>query len=305
MAYDTPVAGYRNDTVNTLRLWSAKSSREFDLARFNAGDYVQAVEDKTLSENISKVLYPRDDQYAGKELRLKQQYFFVSATLQDLLRRFHKFGSHRIEDLPVEGRDPAERHAPGPRDPGADAGARGRGAPALGEGLGADPGGLRLHEPHGPARGARDVAGGAAPAAPAPALRDHRGDRPALPVLSSPPPGGDGDKVRRTAILDDTRPSAHGPPGLRRQPLGERGGRPAHAAPQGLDVRRPRPAASRPHQQQDQRHHAAAVAAPGQPGPRLPHHRVHRRRMDDASSTSCGGSRPSLATRRSARNGPP
>ena len=102
MAYDTPILGYRNDTVNTLRLWSAKSSREFDLARFNEGEYVQAVEDKTLSENISKVLYPRDDQYAGKELRLKQQYFFVSATLQDVLRRFQKFGGRRIEELPAK-----------------------------------------------------------------------------------------------------------------------------------------------------------------------------------------------------------
>ncbi len=88
MAYDIPIIGYRNDTVNTLRLWAAKSSREFDLARFNAGDYVRAVEHKNETENISKVLYPPDDQYAGKELRLKQQYFFVSATIQDLIRRF-------------------------------------------------------------------------------------------------------------------------------------------------------------------------------------------------------------------------
>jgi glycogen phosphorylase len=100
MAYDTPVAGFRNDTVNTLRLWSAKSSREFDLSSFNAGEYVRAVEDKTLSENISKVLYPPDDRYAGKELRLKQQYFFVSATLQDVLRRFFKKGERRLEELP-------------------------------------------------------------------------------------------------------------------------------------------------------------------------------------------------------------
>lgn len=90
MAYDTPVLGYRNDTVNTLRLWAAKSTREFDLAKFNAGEYVRAVEGKNQTENISKVLYPADDQYAGKELRLKQQYFFVSATLQDVLRRFKK-----------------------------------------------------------------------------------------------------------------------------------------------------------------------------------------------------------------------
>jgi len=100
VAYDTPVAGFRNGTVNTLRLWSAKSSREFNLARFNTGDYVQAVEDKTVSENISKVLYPADDQSAGKELRLKQQYFFVSATLQDVIRRFKKRPGCRWEDLP-------------------------------------------------------------------------------------------------------------------------------------------------------------------------------------------------------------
>jgi starch phosphorylase len=93
MAHDVPVLGYRNDTVNTLRLWAAKSTREFDLARFNAGEYVRAVEDKTQSESISKVLYPPDDQYVGKELRLKQQYFFVSATLQDVIRRFKK--AHR------------------------------------------------------------------------------------------------------------------------------------------------------------------------------------------------------------------
>ncbi len=90
MAYDMPVIGYRNDTVNSLRLWAAKSSREFDLTQFNAGNYVRAVEEKNQTENISKVLYPPDDQYAGKELRLKQQYFFVSATLQDVIRRYKK-----------------------------------------------------------------------------------------------------------------------------------------------------------------------------------------------------------------------
>jgi starch phosphorylase len=93
MAYDFPVPGYGKDTVNNLRLWAAKSTREFDLARFNAGEYVRAVEDKTHTETISQVLYPADDQYAGKELRLKQQYFFVSATLQDVIRRFKK--AHR------------------------------------------------------------------------------------------------------------------------------------------------------------------------------------------------------------------
>jgi starch phosphorylase len=97
MAYDMPVPGYRNDTVNSLRLWAAKSTRDFDLATFNAGDYVRAVADKDRTESISKVLYPADDTSAGKELRLRQQYFFVSATLQDIIRRFRK--AHRRWDV--------------------------------------------------------------------------------------------------------------------------------------------------------------------------------------------------------------
>lgn len=91
MAYDYPVPGYCNNTVNTLRLWSAKSSRDFDLEYFNSGDYIKAVENKNNSENISKVLYPDDQSLAGKELRLKQQYFFVAATLRDIIRRYRKF----------------------------------------------------------------------------------------------------------------------------------------------------------------------------------------------------------------------
>ncbi|TAL35219.1 MAG: glycogen/starch/alpha-glucan phosphorylase [Spirochaetes bacterium] len=90
MAYDTPIPGYRNNTVNNLRLWSAKSTREFDLGYFNDGDYERAVSEKAQSETISKVLYPNDNIFEGKELRLKQEYFFVSATLQDIIRRYKK-----------------------------------------------------------------------------------------------------------------------------------------------------------------------------------------------------------------------
>jgi glycogen phosphorylase len=100
MAYDVAVPGYGNRTVNSLRLWAAKSSREFDLEKFNTGAYVEAVMDKTSTENISKVLYPPDDQYAGRELRLKQQYFFTSATIQDVIRRFKKFPERKWEELP-------------------------------------------------------------------------------------------------------------------------------------------------------------------------------------------------------------
>jgi starch phosphorylase len=90
MAYDIPIAGYRNNTVNTLRLWRARASEEFDLADFNAGDYLRAVEDKNLSENISKVLYPNDVTVMGKELRLQQQYFFVACSIHDILIRHLK-----------------------------------------------------------------------------------------------------------------------------------------------------------------------------------------------------------------------
>lgn len=91
MAYDYPVPGYLNGIVNTLRLWSAKATRDFNLSYFNSGDYMKAMEDKNQTENISKVLYPDDHTTAGKELRLKQQYFFVAATLRDIIRRYRKF----------------------------------------------------------------------------------------------------------------------------------------------------------------------------------------------------------------------
>lgn len=91
MAYDTPIPGYANSTVNNMRLWSAKSSRDFELKYFNEGNYIKAVKDKNDSENLSKVLYPDDTTEMGRELRLKQQYFFVSASLQDILYRHMKF----------------------------------------------------------------------------------------------------------------------------------------------------------------------------------------------------------------------
>jgi starch phosphorylase len=88
--YDTPIPGYQNNHVNTLRLWSARATDEFDFHEFDSGDYIGAVHAKDLSENITKVLYPNDNVFEGKELRLKQQYFFVSATLQDIIRRYKK-----------------------------------------------------------------------------------------------------------------------------------------------------------------------------------------------------------------------
>jgi starch phosphorylase len=88
--YDTPVAGYRCNTVNTLRLWAARADQEFDFQLFNAGDYLRAVEEKNASEVISKVLYPNDSFEIGRELRLKQEYFFVACSIHDIVHRYLK-----------------------------------------------------------------------------------------------------------------------------------------------------------------------------------------------------------------------
>jgi len=88
--YDIPVAGYGGKTVNYLRLYSARSSRDFDMQIFNDGDYFKAVEQKIASENVSKVLYPADAQIAGRELRLVQEYFLVACAIRDITRQFHQ-----------------------------------------------------------------------------------------------------------------------------------------------------------------------------------------------------------------------
>lgn len=97
--YDIPVPGYKTDVVNTLRLWSAQSTEEFDLRYFNEGDYERAVYNKVLSENISKVLYPADNIMRGRELRLKQEYFFTAASIADIIRRFKSENSD-FRDFP-------------------------------------------------------------------------------------------------------------------------------------------------------------------------------------------------------------
>jgi starch phosphorylase len=106
--YDTPILGYHTNTANTLRLWKSEAPDSFDFAIFNSGDYYGAVNQKVASENLSKVLYPNDDQLRGKELRLEQQFFFVSCSLQDMLRiligqkipveRFHEKFAVQLND---------------------------------------------------------------------------------------------------------------------------------------------------------------------------------------------------------------
>jgi starch phosphorylase len=93
--YDTPILGYRVNTANTLRLWRAEAPESFDFSVFNRGDYYGAVNQKVVSENLSKVLYPNDEAVQGKELRLEQQYFFVCCSLQDMLRIL------RVQQIPL------------------------------------------------------------------------------------------------------------------------------------------------------------------------------------------------------------
>lgn len=99
VAYDVPIPGFRTSNTINIRLWRSVPKSKFDLASFNQGDYQKSVEENIKAENITSVLYPNDNTIFGKELRLKQQYFFVCATLQDILRRFQKKG-HAWSDLP-------------------------------------------------------------------------------------------------------------------------------------------------------------------------------------------------------------
>jgi len=106
--YDMPILGFRNNTANTLRLWQAQAPESFDFSVFNRGDYYGAVQQKVVSENLSKVLYPNDEKLRGKQLRLEQQYFFVACSLQDMLRiigvqgvaleRFHEKFAVQLND---------------------------------------------------------------------------------------------------------------------------------------------------------------------------------------------------------------
>ena len=114
VAYDTPIVGWRGRHVNTLRLWSARAPDPLKLEAFNAGDYVGALSETVRAEAISKVLYPSDATPAGQELRLRQEYFFASASLLDLIRRHIKqYGDMRT--LGAARRRPAQRHPSGDR----------------------------------------------------------------------------------------------------------------------------------------------------------------------------------------------
>ncbi len=172
MPYDLPMVGYGGHTVNTLRLWSAKAAAEFDLDDFNRGSYVDAVANKVLAENLTKVLYPNDNVFEGKELRLKQQYFFVSCSIQDILRRF-KTDNQDWDVFPRKAFIQTQRHPPLAGHPGTDASVDRSRRAGLGSGLANHHGIHRLHQPHHSAGGAGEMARQDVRAIASPAFADH------------------------------------------------------------------------------------------------------------------------------------
>ena len=184
MAYDTLVVGFRTNNVNTLRLWAAKSSREFDLLRSTPASTCGRWRTRTSPRTSRRCSTP------GRPVRGQG-----AAAQAAVLLRLRDPAGHppalpeaaaALGGASREGRDPAQRHPSRPGHPRADATAGGRGAPRLGPGLVAHPAGLRLHQPHDPARGPGALAGGAAAPPAASPLRDHRGDRPPLPRGGAP-----------------------------------------------------------------------------------------------------------------------
>ena len=178
ISYDTPIQGYGVNTCNTLTLWSARAVKSFALEAFNTGDFYKAVEDEVIPETVSKVLYPNDEPEAGKRLRLLQQYFFVTCSLQDILHIHQRAGRLPLSALPEKVGDPAQRHSSVDRRRRADAAADRRARPGLGRGVGNHGGDLRLHQPHPAARGAGNLAAvdlrRIAAAPPGDHLRDQR-----------------------------------------------------------------------------------------------------------------------------------
>lgn len=102
VAYDTPIQGYGVNTCNVLTLWSARAVKSFALDAFNTGDYYKAVEDEVTSETVTKVLYPNDEPEAGKRLRLLQQHFFVSCSLQHVLHIMDDLADAGVRELPSD-----------------------------------------------------------------------------------------------------------------------------------------------------------------------------------------------------------
>jgi len=177
--YDTPIPGYRTGMVNRLRLWKAQAAQSFDFQRFNVGDYAGAVHQKVESETISRVLYPNDDKTKGKELRLEQQYFFLSCSLQDMIR-IHKLRGRSLDEFDTQWAIQMKRHPPFDRCCRTDAFVHRRIRHGLGTGMGDNQKKLWLHQPYAARRGARTMAAAALRYVTTPAFGENLRNQPAL-----------------------------------------------------------------------------------------------------------------------------
>ena len=281
VAYDTPIQGYGVHTCNALTLWSARAVKSFALDAFNTGDYYKAVEDEVNSETVTKVLYPNDEPEVGKRLRLLQQYFFVSCSLQHVLHIMDDLADASVRELP-------ERFALQLNDTHPSIGVAelmrllvDERQHRLGRGVGHHRRDVRLHQPHAAAGGAGDVAAGDVRRVAAPPPRDHLRDQPALPRR-----GARGVPRRRRPAAShvvDRRgrreERAHGAPGDRRQPRDQRCRRAALRTAQGERPQGLLRDVAGAVLQQDQRCDPAALPGAGEPRPACTARRHHRRRL--------------------------
>ena len=305
MPYDTPILGYGINTANTLRLWKAEAPESFDFSTFNRGDYYGAVQQKIASENLSKVLYPNDEQVQGKELRLEQQYFFVACSLQR-----HAAYSRDPED--------SARELPPTSSPCSSTTrirrSRSRSScgcwstsTALGwdRCLGHHAADLRLHQPHAAAGSAGAMAARTVRQHAAAPPGDHLRDQRALPGRSAPEVSRRRG-AHRAAVADRRARRAlraHGQPGLRRHACDQRRRRAAlRAAEAGRVARLPRAVAGEV-QQQDQRRDAATLADAGESAAGASDHAHGSAWLDARTSRSCAGWSGSSTMRISAPRG--
>jgi starch phosphorylase len=259
--HDIPIAGYGTKTVNLLRLWSSHATEDFDLAAFNSGGYAEAVREKEEGETISKVLYPNDKTENGKELRLVQQYFFVACSLRDLIRRHFRDQSNSWDNfadkvaIQLNDTHPAiavpellrimiDDHE-------------------LGWDLGDHHAQLRIYESHPVARGVGEVGRAALPAGFAAPPADHfRDQQPPDEGLRSAVAGRQREEAHLFAHRGERfENGAHGQSRGGRLARGQRRGGAAHAAAEKGSVPRIRRALPGQISKQDQRHHAAPLAA--------------------------------------------
>ena len=304
--FDTPIAGFRNDTVNTLRLWQARAGNEFDLKVFNDGDYVRAVEDKNSSEVISKVLYPNDSQ-PGRARSPAQ----AGVLLRRLRDRGHRSplqeDAQELRRLREEERDPAQRHAPGDRDRRADARARRPRAACRGTAPGRSPSRpaatrTTRSSPRRSSAGRSRCSSGSCRGTSRSSTRSTAASC-ARSWRASPVTTRASGACRSSKRAP--RRGGDGAPRRRRLARGQRRRGAPHRSPQARRAPRLRGDDAGEVLQQDERRHAAPLALALQPAPLRAHHRGHRPGVGHRSRSAREARASSPTTRRSSSGSAP